>query len=460
MKRKTYLLAISLYIAIAGNCQFIPQNINYQNPPFSHWPDMMSIVDASTVWLGTFCYNPSGNQVRYPWAVHTTDGGNTWQLDSIPVTGTPVIMSLCAVDANTCFYDFSNMDWSHSTIWKTSDGGTTWANKTTTQFTGTGGFCDFYYAFNANEGVAVGDPTLGYFEIQRTTDGGDTWSRVASNSIPPPLSGEWGLANVYSAFGDNVWFGACYQDGVNTWAVRCYKSTDRGQHWTVSQYIASFGNVEMDFSTAQKGVLLDCYPSTATKYFYKTSDGGNTWAKDSLSGNDLPVIGVSHVEGFDGGFIMGLWVYPDDKATLLFTPDFFTTTVIIDSNLAANPNGVHFKDATIGWISGLGTDTNAILKYNGLLTSISSAAKSSEKLVIIPNPTSTEALVKLPGLNEQRDLRLMIFDASGKLCEDRPAGSSTGWTKLNASAYKSGVYVLQVVSGDRMIANTKWVVKH
>jgi hypothetical protein len=460
MKRKLYTLAILLSIAIAGNCQFIPQDINYPDPAnYSHWPDWMSIVDASTVWLGTARYHSNGTQATYTYAVHTTDGGNTWQFDSIPVPGQPVIMSLSAVDANTCFYDFSNIDWSNSAIWKTSDGGATWAKKTTTQFTGTAAFCDFYHAFDANEGVAVGDPTQGYFEIQRTTDGGNTWTRVASSLIPPPLSGEWGLANIYSYFGDNVWFAATWQDGVNTWATRCYKSIDRGQHWTVSPHIASLGNVEMDFASAQKGVLLDPNSSTGTKYFYVTSDGGDTWSKDSLPGNDLLILGVSHVGGFDGGFMMGLWESPYLQSTLVFTPDFFTTTVIIDSNLAANPYGVHFKDASTGWISGLGADTNTILKYNGLLTSISNAAKSV-KLTIIPNPTSTEALVKLPVLNEQGDLRLMIYDASGKLCENRPAGSTTGWTKIDASAYKSGVYVLQVVSGDRMIASTKWVVKH
>jgi photosystem II stability/assembly factor-like uncharacterized protein len=460
MKRKLYLIAISLYIAIGGYCQtFIPMNLNYQDPvTASHWPKMFSITDASTVWLGTLSYNMSYYQVPYAWAVHTNDGGDTWQFDSIPAGGTPVIMSLSAADANTCFYVTTNIDWSNSSIWKTGDGGATWAKKNTTQFTGNGAFCDFYHAFDANEGVAVGDPMDGYFEIQRTTDGGDTWTRVPASSIPPNLPSEWGFNNIYSAIGDNVWFAATMPDGPNTWNVRCYRSTDRGQNWTVAPVAGGFNNVAISFSTDQKGVILDNY--AMSKYFYRTSDGGDTWVKDSLEGYSLPLVSVRGVQGFDGGFVMGLFDTLGGPPTLLWTPDFFANSIILSSDLGFDSFWLDYQDSETGWICGYGTNTNSIVKWTGLLTSVSHAAKTTEQLVIIPNPTTTEALVKLPVTNDKRDLQIMIFDASGKLCESRPAASATGWTKLDASAYKNGVYLLQVVSGDHMIANTKWVVQH
>jgi photosystem II stability/assembly factor-like uncharacterized protein len=466
MKRKIYLLAISLYFAIAGYCQFVPMPLNYNSPVYYDYPQWMSIVDASTVWLGTRSYNVNGYQVTYKMAVHTNDGGNTWQFDTIPVTGQPVIRSLCALDASTCFYVISNINTTNSAIWKTVDGGDNWVKKTTTEFMGSGGFCDFYHAFDENEGVAMGDPTNGYFEIQRTTDGGDTWTRVDESLIPPPLPGEWGLENAYSALGDNVWFAAVKPSGGVTWSLRVYKSTDRGQHWTVSPTIMDdFGNYKIEFSTAQKGVVVDPYWTTKKKYFYRTSDGGDAWTKDSLSGNDLPIMGVSRVEGFDGGFIMGLADPINITTKLIFTPDFFSTFVAIDSNLNADPYGVQFKDATTGWLCawGDGADTSAILKYTGdltLLTSIQKAAKSQGKLVILPNPTSAEALVKLSELNHQGDLSIIIYNAAGTMLENRRVESSTGWTKLNASTFNNGVYVLQIVSGDCMIASAKWVVQH
>jgi photosystem II stability/assembly factor-like uncharacterized protein len=423
----------------------------------------MSIVDESTVWLGTRCYNAFGTQFPYSCAVKTTDGGETWQFDSIPVTGQGFIRSLCAVDSNTCFYVFSNSDFTNSTIWKTGDGGSTWLKKTTTQFTAPGAFCDFYHAFDANEGLAVGDPTQGYYEIQRTTDGGDTWSRVGSDLIPPPLPGEWGFENLYCALGDNVWFASSKPSGNYTWSLRLYKSDDRGQNWTVTPNITDdFGFFDMDFSSAQKGVLVDPEMTTATKYFYRTSDGGDTWIKDSLAGNNDPIVGVSQVEGIDGGFVLGYVNPSTSKSTLVFTPDFFENTIIIDTHVSADPYGVNFKEATNGWISatGAGADTNAILKFNGLFASISDAARAIGTLAIIPNPTSTEAIVKLPMMNEKDDLSLMIYDMSGALRETKQVNSNTGWTKLDASAYGIGVYIVKVAIGNQLIASSKWIVQH
>jgi photosystem II stability/assembly factor-like uncharacterized protein len=460
MKRKIYFLLISLYIAITGHCQFNPVTVNYPNPGYQHWPDFMSVVDASQVWLGISCYTLTFSQVPFSWAVKTTDGGNTWIFDSIPVPGQPYISSLFAVDDNTCFYVFTDNGMNGS-IWKTSDGGTTWTQKTTTQFSGSGGFADFYCAFDLDEGVALGDPTSGYFEIQRTTDGGETWNRVNPANIPPILPGEAGLANVYSAVGDIIWFASYLPDTTGMYASRCFKSTDRGQHWTVSPIIShNLSWVAMCFSTAQKGVLFDPgYPGSQDQ-FYRTSDGGSTWTLDSISIGNLPYMGMSAVPGIDGGFVVSLNGYSFYSTKILFTPDFFSTIIVIDSNLNGIPWGIRFNDASTGWLEGNGTDSLAIWKYSGLLTAISNAAKTPEKLAILPNPTSTEALVKLPGMNEQGDLRLIIYNASGQVCENRLVGSTTGWIKINASGYSNGVYILKIVCGDRMIAQTKWVVQH
>jgi hypothetical protein len=461
MKRKIYLLTILLFIVITGYSQFIPKNINYQNPPYGHFPEYISIVDESNVWLGTRC-GDSIVQVPYSYSVHTHDGGDTWELDSIPVPGGPIISSLFALDANTCYYVFTD-NWSGGSIWKTSDRGASWEDKTGTLFSSPGAYADFYIAFDPNEGVAVGDPTLGYFEIQRTTDGGDTWSRVDSSFIPAVLPGEMGAVNTFSILGDIIWFPTLIADENGTYSARCFKSVDRGQHWTASPIFAdNLGWVSMDFSTSQKGVLLDQYPSNVggKKPIYRTSDGGDNWTLDSLSIDLDAYTGLSSMGGFDGGFVVSTNDIDGYSTKILFTPDFFSTIVVVDSNLQAIPWGIKFKDATTGWLEGKGSDINAVFKYTGLLTSISNAAKFPENLAIIPNPTSTEALLKLPGMNERGDLNLMIYDAAGKLREKKQLESVTGWTKLNASAYNNGIYIIQILASDRLIASAKWVVQH
>ena len=459
MKTKQYFLAILLFISIAGNCQFVPMPLNYQDTTNYYWPDWISIVDESNVWLGTLSYG-SGAQIPYSIAVRTTDGGNTWQFDSIPVPGQPMMSSVFAVDANTCYYVFTD-NGAGGSIWKTTDAGTSWSKKTTTQFSDPGAYADFYYGFDANEGVAVGDPSLGYFEIQKTTDGGDTWSRIDSSLMPPIIPGEMGGTNAYRAIGDNIWFPTMISDTSGTYSCRCFKSDDRGAHWSVSPIIAdNIGWAGMDFSTTQKGVLWDASLATLKKYFYLTSDGGNTWSQESMPVNDKFIAGMSSVGGIDGGFIVLITDTTDYLITALFTPDFFSTSVVIDSNLVADAWGLRFKDAETGWLSGNGLDTNGIMKFTGLLASVRTATKSPEKLAIMPNPTSTEALVKLTGMNEQGDLALLIYDVTGKLRENRKIETGTGWTKLSASTYGNGVYTVQVLTGDRIISSTKWVVKH
>ncbi len=459
MKTKFCFLAILLYISMAGNCQFVPMPLNYQDTNNYYWPDWISIVDESNVWIGTLHYG-SGAQIPYSIAVRTTDGGDTWQFDSIPVPGQPMMSSVFAVDANTCYYVFTD-NGSGGSIWKTTDAGTSWSKKTTTQFSDPGAYADFYCGFDASEGVAVGDPTQGYFEILKTTNGGDTWSRVDSSLIPPIIPGEMGGTNAYRAIGDNIWFPTMISDAAGTYSCRCFKSADRGAHWTASPVFAdNIGWANMDFSSLQKGVLWDASVQSYKKYFYVTSDGGNTWSQDSMAVNGEFIAGMSSVKGIDGGFIVLTTDTTDYLLTAWFTPDFFSTSVAIDSNLSADAWGIRFKDAETGWLSGNGLDTNGILKFSGLLTTVSEAVKSPETMAIMPNPTSTEALLKLPGTHEQGDLILMIYDITGKLHENRKIENTTGWTKLSASGYGNGVFTVQVVSDNRIMATTKWVVKH
>jgi photosystem II stability/assembly factor-like uncharacterized protein len=446
MKRKILLSVFLLIVALSGNSQFVTKPLNYQVSGDYYSPYYYSIVDEDQVWLGTKHNSISGANT-YTYAVHTTDGGDTWIFDSIPVPGQPNICNVSAVDASTVFYVFVD-NWYNGSVWKTTDGGATWTQKTTNQFQG--GFADFYHAFNAGEGVAVGDPNGGYFEIYTTADGGDSWSRTGSSDIPAPRPGEMGLTDGFSSVGDNIWFASNMG--------RCFKSTDQGHQWTVSAVAEIYGQFDVAFSSLQYGVFFD-YGPPGTKIFYKTADGGTTWTADSLSDNDM--IGhMSSVGGFDGGFVIATYNPTTYLTNVYFTPDFFANIVVLDSNLWAVPMGLSFKDATTGWLCGGGRDTNAIFKYTGILTSIFNAANAPEKLSIMPNPSSADAIVKLPGSLDSKALQLRVVDMSGKELEKQCIVSSTGWTKLNGSGYANGVYIVQIITGDQVIASERWVVYH
>ena len=121
---------------------------------------------------------------------------------------------------------------------------------------------------------------------------------------------------------------------------------------------------------------------------------------------------------------------------------------------------VSFSDAETGWLTGSGTATDDIYYYTDVLTSVFAAAKTPEKLSIIPNPSATEALVKLPSSLDSKSVQMLIIDMNGKVLEQHAIASSTGWTKLNAGEYANGNYIVELVSGNQLVVSEKWVVNH
>lgn len=424
-------------LVLSGSSQFIPQPLNY--PGSGYWPYYISISDPEHVWIGTLIEFG----LPYSYSVKTTDGGESWIFDSIPVPGAPACGSICEWDTNTCFFLFTDLNEGGGSIWKTTDGGSTWSGLTTTQFTG--GFADFYHAFSADTGVAVGDPTEGYFEIQLTNDGGSSWARLPSENIPLPLSGEYGFNNMYSAAGNSIWFA--------TNKGRCYRSADRGQSWEVTQVVTgSDGMFNVCFSSEQKGVFFkqdDVANGIAVTY-----DGGATWDTVTIPAGYY-ITGMSSVGGFDGGFVMTAY---KNLIDVFFTPDMFTNLITIKSSIMSIGT-VAFLDPATGWLAGGESGVNEIYKYTDVLTSTSTARKEKEKLSVFPNPATSYALVKFPASLDSKSIVLRITDMSGQVIDELKV-ISTGWTTLNASAYPDGIYIIEVLSGNTLISHEKWVVNH
>jgi hypothetical protein len=438
MKRTIYLSVIMLMAAFSANSQFIEKPLNF--PGAGYYPSVISIVDHTHCWFGV----ARASWLPYSFSVHTNDGGETFIFDSIPVGGLPVMQDACAVDSLTCYYAMTDSFITFS-IWKTTDGGNSWQKKTTIQFLG--GYLNDYYAFSADTGVAIGNPNSGYFEIQVTNDGGDTWARVPSANIPAMQDGETAFRHQTSAIGNTIWF--------PTNKGRCFKSVDKGLNWTVSSPMPSSEiRCDVKFSSPDIGVF---HTILGDNIFYKTADGGVSWVVDTLPFNDM-VMFMSSVQGFSEGFIFT--THSEDYSdNVYFTPDFFNTVILIQSGMTLNGT-IRFKDAATGWLGGLAMPTNDIFYFTDVLTSVSDAVKTPEKLAIIPNPSSGEALVKIPASLDSKSLRLVIIDMNGKILEQHAITCSTGWTKLNAAGYANGNYIVEILSEDRPVASQQWIVNH
>jgi photosystem II stability/assembly factor-like uncharacterized protein len=188
----------------------------------------------------------------------TTDGGNTWTVSSF--SDPAPVYCIHAFNADTAFVIAS-------TIYKTTDRGTTWT-PVTGVFTNGASFPNTIHFFDQDNGVAMGDPVDGYFEIYTTTDGGTNWTRVPSNNIPAPLTGEAGVVNYHAYFNNSYWF--------STNKARVFRSTDLGFTWTSYQFSQTDYIPIVAFRDELHGIADASSGGTGWNY-YRTSDGGNSW---------------------------------------------------------------------------------------------------------------------------------------------------------------------------------------
>ena len=319
-------------------------------------------------------------------------------------------------------------------------------NKSGTQFTG--GFIDFIHAFSADTVTAFGDINGGYWEIQRSVDGGDTWTRTPSSNIPSGLAGEYSNWRHHSVVGDTVWFA--------TSRGRCYKSVNKGLNWTVTPVITVNGTeCDVKFSSSLNGVFFKSSVSGGTKI---TTDGGTTWNAVSIPGNN-PIVSASPVAGWPAGFIYTLPTSTANVVDVYFTPDLFTTNVIICQGISST-GLLSFKNSSTGWLSGAETATDNIYKFDSLLNSLNESGKNISKLSIMPNPSRSSALVRLPTEPNKKAGVLNVFDIAGDLVYSMITDVNSEWTSLDADNFLNGFYMVEYVSSNGNVCNQRWIVNH
>ena len=109
----------------------------------------IQIVDANTVWAQAYDGALTTNNVQE--FTRTTNGGTTWTPGTIDVGDTALgINSISAVSATTAWVDAVNpVDGTGSVIFKTTDGGVTWAQQNAGGYIAGASFIDGMHFFNA-----------------------------------------------------------------------------------------------------------------------------------------------------------------------------------------------------------------------------------------------------------------------------------------------------------------------
>jgi photosystem II stability/assembly factor-like uncharacterized protein len=231
----------------------------------------LCVVSADVAWV-------SGTMGTY---AQTADRGKTWAVATVPGAEKLDFRAVKAFGEATA-YLLSAGPGDASRIYKTTDGGKSWAM----QFKGADAatFLDAIAFWDEKNGIALGDPVKGQFQLIVTADGGASWKPLAAKSLPSALPGEGAFAasgTCLVTHGErDVWFAT---GGAKS--ARVVRSRDRGQTWEVSETpiaagVESAGIFSIAFRDKDHGMIVGGdyrKPNDVGATAAITSDGGKTW---------------------------------------------------------------------------------------------------------------------------------------------------------------------------------------
>ncbi|GMA62479.1 hypothetical protein NZD89_22170 [Alicyclobacillus fastidiosus] len=181
------------------------------------------------------------------------------------------------------------------------------------------------------------DTTTGYawgyaagtFKLYATSDGARTWRALTLPALPKytvTSMGVSGYGYVQASFADA-------STGFLTWltpsGVHVLRTTDGGLSWTQSDIAAPADASQigqMFFSTNKLGWMLllgDGATGAASKYLYRTSNGGTSWQEVNSSASALPHNGVNLDVSFSSDGSHGVFAADDPLSK---TPEFEQTS--------------------------------------------------------------------------------------------------------------------------------------
>jgi photosystem II stability/assembly factor-like uncharacterized protein len=263
---------VSLVAALLGLC-VSPAPGQWQAQAVDTKSDFrgLCVVSPDVVWV-------SGTLGTY---ARTTDRGKTWSVGTVPDADKLDFRAVKAFGKETA-YLLSAGPGDASRTYKTTDGGKSWVMQF--KCADPAAFFDALAFWDEKNGIALGDPVDGRFQLIATDDGGANWKPLAAKTLPPALPNEGAFAasgTCLIARGEaDAWF---VTGGAKT--ARVFRSTDRGRNWEVSETpvaagVASAGIFSIAFRDKDHGLVgggdyrkPDDTGATAAA----TSDGGKTW---------------------------------------------------------------------------------------------------------------------------------------------------------------------------------------
>ena len=404
----------------------------------------ISIVDPNIVWLSMQCGTTGCTKIRQ--YAKSVDHGANFTSGIVDLGASSASLQISNIHGVSTDVAFAGVFPQNATalggIWKTIDGGTTWTKQITATFSDANSFVDFVYFWDANNGVALGDPIGGYYEVYTTTDGGTTWVRTPSQPalvVDATLDQEYGLTDQFTFRGNSIWAG--------TTNGRILKSTDKGYTWSVVQSpITDFGgglhgtiSGDMAFIDEQNGLL-----QTSDYQLFNTTDGGATWNAVTYSG-PIRNFGIAAIPGTPNTYVsIGEDLDTTTRGSSYSIDGGLTWTSINDNPDLSYVQGskISFLDINTGYAGGF----SASLVAGGIYvwdpaTYLTTSTFSYDKSVrVSPNPSN--GIVNINGKNISQ---VIVTDLLGKVIATSNY-SALNNVDLDLSSLNSGVYMVKVTS--------------
>jgi hypothetical protein len=379
-------------------------------------------------------------------AYRTLDGGQTWNQQEVarglmsgtfqfPTTGQDA-SDMSAVDAQTAWvmkYDIASPA---NSLMRTTTGPAGFVQITTAipRFT-----TIHFFSATVGIGVTASAAGAGTWPIYRTTDGGVTWSPVAT--APATAGGASESVSSKQSIGNCLW--------LRTGAGTLLRTPDTGLSWTAS---TCPGNVA--FENTLTGLAYK-QTTAAGLELYRTSNGGITWTPVAFSGQPKFTT-MTAIPGAPGTYLSAGYAGNASLGTVTsgvsaISRDGGASWQVLSSDNTPFSQLVAGSNGEV-WVTVARTypfPPSPLLRLNTAVLAAKNA-RGASPLAAYPNPTT--GLLHVEGVVSGPET-VRVYDVQGRLCQT--ALVSERVRAIDLARQAAGVYQLQLTAADGSVRNLR-----